>query len=75
MVMPGAPGSGMAPVTRTRRFFFSARIALASASISGATITSTKSLAISAAVVASRGRLTAMMPPKALTGSQASARA
>ena len=48
-------------------------IASASGSAAGATITSVKSAVISRAVAASSARLKAMMPPKALTGSQLNA--
>ena len=48
-------------------------MALASSLASGATITSVKILTISRAASASSVRLSATMPPKALTGSQASA--
>jgi len=50
-----------------------ARISDAAGSASGAITTSTKICAIASAVAASSARLTATMPPQALTGSPASA--
>ena len=70
---PGARGSGRPPVVSRRRFFFLAKIALASALASGAMTISVRILVISAAVAASIGRLSAMMPPYGLTGSQRNA--
>jgi hypothetical protein len=64
---------GQAAAASTRRFFFRDSTARAASVISGAMITSVKISAIAAAVSASSGRLRATMPPKALTGSQASA--
>ncbi len=72
-VNPGAAASGRPPAVRRRRFFFALRILRASASASGAMMTSVKIFAISSAAAPSSVRLTAMMPPKALTESQASA--
>ena len=60
-------------MTSRRRFFFAATIAAASSLASGATITSVKISAMARAASASSARLTATMPPKADTGSQASA--
>ncbi len=71
---PCAFGSASAPVTSRRRFFFLAMMARASSSASGAMMTSVKSFAMSSAAIPSRATFEAMMPPKALTGSQASAR-
>ena len=70
---PAARGSGRPPVVRRRRFFFSAKIALASGVASGAMTTSVKMPVISRAVAASMVPFRAMMPPKALTGSQRNA--
>ena len=64
----------MPPVSSRRRFFFAPSTASASGEKAGAMMTSENSLPISSAVLPSSGRLAAMMPPKALTGSQASAR-
>ena len=61
---------GGGPVS-TRRFFFSVRIASASSSNDGATITSVKHCASASASAAGTGRLRATMPPNALTGSHA----
>ena len=72
-VSPGARGSGKPPVVSSRKFFFCAKIALASGVASGAITTSVKMPVISRAVAASIGPLSAMMPPKALTGSQRNA--
>jgi hypothetical protein len=47
-----------------------AKIALASGVASGATTTSVRMAVIARAVSASIGALSAMMPPKGLTGSQ-----
>ena len=71
--VPAAAGSGRPPVTSRRKFFFAAMIARASSVASGAMMTSVKVLTISSAASASSRRLTATMPPKAETGSQASA--
>ena len=52
----------------SRRFFFAAKIALASSVADGAMTTSVKILVISSAAAASIGRLSATMPPNALVG-------
>ena len=70
---PSAAGSGICPVSRTRRLFFSANRDRASASASGAMITSMKIDDIAIAVTRSKERLQATIPPNALTGSAAKA--
>ncbi len=69
--MPAVEGSGRAPASSTRTFFLVARIASASGVASGAITTSRNSFTSSAATFASSVRLTATMPPKIETGSQA----
>jgi len=71
---PGARTSGRPPVSSRRKFFLAAMSAIASSSASGAMITSVKISTILRAASASSLRLSATMPPKAETGSQASAR-
>src|SRR5579871_6104128 len=56
-----------------RRFFFAAKISFALESKPGAAMHSTNSFATSSAVAASTSRLNASTPPKAETGSDASA--
>ena len=70
---PEACGSGKPLAIRRRRFFLAPRMRRASSLASGATMTSVKSLAISSAASPSSTVLNASTPPKALTGSQASA--
>ncbi len=72
-VWPPRAGSGRPPVSSRRRFFFRANAAIAASSASGATTTSVKMSQIASAVAPSSVRLTATMPPKAETLSQASA--
>ena len=67
------PGSGSAPAIRSRRFRLAATIASASSSASGAMITSVNISTILRALGPSSRRLSAMTPPNAETGSQASA--
>ena len=66
-------GRAARPATSSRSAALRARISRAAGSASGAMMTSTKIFAIASAVAASSGRFSATMPPKALTGSQASA--
>jgi len=72
-VSPSPFGSASPSVSSRRRFFLLVKICMASAVADGATITSVNTLTISAATSASIGRLSATMPPKALTGSVLSA--
>ena len=72
-VSPGRAGSGKAPVSSSRKFFLRAKIARAASSASGAITTSVNICVIASAAAASIGRLTAMIPPKAETVSQAKA--
>ena len=72
-VRPPARGSGSAPATSRRRFFLAPTMAIASSLASGAMITSVKISVMARAASASSVRLSATMPPKADTGSQASA--
>ena len=72
--MPPSAGSGIAPAARIRSAVFFFRMSSAPGSTEGAITTSANSLEIASAVAASSARFMAMMPPKALTGSLASAR-
>ena len=72
-LVPPADVSDIAPVISNRRFGFSAMIAAASSSASGAMTTSVKIVVIFRAVSASSGRFIATIPPKADTGSHANA--
>src|ERR1700691_5211473 len=74
IVMPPSAGSGIAPAARIRSAVFFFRMSSAPGSTEGAITTSANSLEIASAVAASSARFMAMMSPKALTGSQASAR-
>ena len=67
-------GAVSAGITSSRMFFFRVRISSASSEKPGASSTSVKTSAICSASSAVTGRLTAMTPPKADTGSQACAR-
>ena len=70
---PRARGSGRPPASSSRRFFLAPTIAIASSVASGAMMTSVKISVMARAASASSVRLSATMPPKAETGSQASA--
>src|SRR3989344_138356 len=65
--------SGIESVTSTRMLGFAVRIFSASSDAAGAMMTSRNTLTSSLAVVASSSLLNATIPPKADTGSQASA--
>ena len=65
--------AGGAFIAMRRTFFFCRRTASASGSKAGATTTSRKRLPRASARDLGKGRLTATMPPKALSGSQAQA--
>src|SRR5215510_7569847 len=72
-IMPPARGSGRPPAMSKRRFFLAPTMAIASSLASGAMITSVKMSVMARAASASSLRFTATIPPKADTGSQASA--